>query len=145
MPSVPLCAPYLSVYLLLTLLPSLSPLSILLYFFPHPSHTHRTPPRCLVFLVYYARVSILSGARLIEIGAVKRPHRQAIPVWSASLEQGAVRRLRFDEPLPELATPWRAPALGFPVNEAQCGRHGCRGLRVEEKKKRGNEFKLTAL
>lgn len=55
---------------------------------------------------------------LIETGAVKRPHTHS-QSWCLT-----TRRLWFDGPVPELASPWRGSALGFPVNEALCGWEG---------------------
>lgn len=59
---------------------SVTPIEPIVFFFFLTQRAHRTPPRRLVLAGLLCPVfSILSGARLIEIGAVKRPHRQAIP------------------------------------------------------------------
>lgn len=89
-------------------------------------------PSDLVLLVYYIHVSICLPLWLIETGAVKRPHMQ--PRESRYL---TTRLLRFDGLVPELASPWRGSALGFPVNEALCGWEGYshKGFWVKEKKK----------
>lgn len=55
---------------------------------------------------------------LIETGAVKRPHTRSQSLCLTTC------RLWFDGLVPELASPWRDSALGFPVNEALCGWEG---------------------
>lgn len=116
---------FLSLFLSLTLFNSILFYSFfflctfaLLHHSPTQTRLHTRTPSHLVLLVYYVYVSICRALWLIETGAVKRPHTRSRSQCLTTC------RLWFDGLLPELASPWRGSALGFPVNEALCGWEG---------------------